>query len=178
MKTPVRMLIFTLMTLSLAACRPGTTVSKTPVLSDTLSYITARRLVQNYNGRAHIIKNGRDNKGLNLPDTRCVWFSLEQLKALVGSIDKEHGDGVRFYLAAYDSVKKPDIEKIKDAYLNYTTLIMVSTKLDSALKIHTDYYPGVNGKQGGTITAPPANQGELCPPPATCISSGATLLDN
>lgn len=153
--------------------------------SDTISYLEAKKYVANYGPRAGIVKRvtNVDNK-INvdtLPDTRCIWFSVERIRALADQIEKEKGDGIRFYLSTYDKVyvgeKHPhDPPKI---YWGYNTLIMVSTQyLDGN---HVDYY-GTSIKNdrkrtGFIIMADPENRGELCPPPANCKSIGATLLD-
>ncbi len=142
------------------------------LLKGAISDSTARRLVKNFGGRAHVFKRG----GLVRPDTRTVWFSKEQLRNLLNRVDSEKGDGIRFYLAAYDSVKKTDTKNIKEAYLNYSTLVMVSTRFDSLNKVHLDYYKDMKSPVGSIIMATPENQGELCPPPAVCLASGATLL--
>ncbi|SEN89250.1 hypothetical protein SAMN05192574_104502 [Mucilaginibacter gossypiicola] len=180
MKTPNLFLITVFAALAIGACKPQNngnvqTSADAELLKGTINDSTARRLVKNFGGRAHSFKHG----GIIRPDTRTVWFSKEQLKALINRIDSEKGDGIRFYLAAYDSVKKSDTKNIKDAYMNYATLIMVSTRYDSLNQVHADYYKnlkGADGKNGGIIMAIPENQGELCPPPATCAKSGATLL--
>lgn len=152
------------------------TAATAPLLTDTISATTAQRLVNNFNDRAYrVIKK----KG-PMPDTRCVWFSLVQLKALVAKIDSEKGDGIRFYSAAYDKQSKPDIAKIDTNYLDYATLVMVSTKLKNGF--HYDYYSNKrksDGKmvhEGGILMGVPENTGELCPPPAKCSTVGATLL--
>src|ERR1700754_3675565 len=67
--------------------------------SDLLSYKTAKRYVQNYAPHAGIVKNLTSD---TLPDTRCIWFSAQRLRALADQVEKEHGDGVRFYLSTYD----------------------------------------------------------------------------
>lgn len=185
MKTQNTLLaICTFIAFIIGACKPSTNTANTqsagdrPLLKGTLSDTTARRLVHNFNGRAHMIRTGKDGKGLLFPDTRSVWFSIEQLSALVDKIKREKGDGIRFYFAAYDSLKKEDTKDIKDQYQNYSTLIMVSTKEDSLSKAHMDYYKDVpsKGSKGAIIMSVPENQGELCPPPANCATAGATLL--
>jgi hypothetical protein len=37
------------------------------------------------------------------PNTRSIWFSAERLQALLDKIKSEGGDGIRFYLATYDT---------------------------------------------------------------------------
>jgi len=163
----------------------GKTAERAAVDSDTISYLEAKKYVANYGPRAGIVKrvSNVDNK-VNvdtLPDTRCIWFSIDRLKALVDQIKKEKGDGIRFYLSTYDKVyvgEKHPHQPPKD-YWGYNTLIMVSTQyLDGN---HVDYYGNsisANPRGPGFIVlADPENRGELCPPPANCKSIGATLLD-
>jgi hypothetical protein len=149
----------------------GITGLNTALLTDTLKMTTAKRLVKNFDGRTKQISKG----GLVSSDTRTVWFSLKQLKPLIERIEAEGGDGIRFYLAAYDKTAKTDI-KTKSNYFDFTTLVMVSTR--DSLGKHFDYfYDGkIKNRKGGIITATPENQGELCPPPAHCIDEGALLL--
>ncbi|MEO6523294.1 MAG: hypothetical protein ABIN91_16550 [Mucilaginibacter sp.] len=147
------------------------TVAPTPILKDTIGEQTARRLVTNYNGRAHRFTRGE----LIFSDARCVWFSRDQLQALLTNIDKEDGDGIRFYLAAYDKILQSDLNKVNPAYQDFTTLVMVSTKFDKQTTHHIDYYTDGKGK-AATLMAVPENQGELCPPPEKCDAIGATLL--
>lgn len=188
MKTLKPILLMAVFALLMGACQQkresGEKAGKnSPLLTDTIGESTARRLVKNFDGRTYrVIK-----KGGPMPDTRCVWFSLKQLKSLVARIDSEGGDGIRFYSAAYDKVKKPDLHKIDTSYLDYATLVMISTRKVPVEKgskdsIHQDYYYNVkkaDGKfkhVGAILTTVPENTGELCPPPATCSKTGATLL--
>ena len=164
---------------------PGGNAERAVIDSDTISYLEAKKYVANYGPRAGIVKRVSTNENKinvdTLPDTRCIWFSIDRLKALVDQIKREKGDGIRFYLSTYDKAyvgeKHPhDPPKV---YWGYNTLIMVSTQyLDGN---HVDYYgtsPKKDNKRLGFIVmADPENRGELCPPPANCKSIGATLLD-
>ncbi|MES1226783.1 MAG: hypothetical protein ABUT20_65525, partial [Bacteroidota bacterium] len=180
MNKAVTLLFITAVSIMLSACtseknnQPAISAG-TALLKDTLNISTAQRLVRNFDARAYHIKHGE----LEQLDTRCVWFSLDQLKALVANIEKEDGDGIRFYSAAYDKDKKEDVKMLDTAYLEHATLVMVSTR-DSA-GYHADYFhkPGAGGKEankGFIIMAVPENQGELCPPPVHCNLYGAKLL--
>ncbi|QKJ30680.1 hypothetical protein HQ865_13255 [Mucilaginibacter mali] len=178
-KTNLLLPVILLVTMTLNACTSKKTnneqaVAKPQPLTSVINEATARRLVNNFNQRANHLNRG----GLLLPDTRCVWFSVKQLKALVDSIQSEGGDGVRFYMAAYDKELKPDMKMINANYWDYATLVMVSTY--ASQNLHIDYFSNKphNGKKGGILMAEPENQGELCPPPAKCNTIGATLLDN
>jgi hypothetical protein len=165
------LLVAAMATIITACSPPPKAATENLILKDTIQLATAQRLVANYNSRANHVTKG----GLRFKDSRCVWFSLAQLQSLTQRIAKENGDGVRFYLAAYDKTMKPDIKKINPQYLDYTTLVMVSTRLDSVSKYHFDYYTNTKA-QGSMFMLIPENQGELCPPPETCLSIGAFLL--
>ena len=153
--------------------------------SDTISYLEAKKYVANYGPRAGTVKRvSTDAKQLtvdSLPDTRCIWFSIDRLKALVDQIKKEKGDGIRFYLSTYDKayIREKHPHDPPKEYWGYNTLIMVSTQYLNGN--HVDYYgtspQQANNRLGFIIMADPENRGELCPPPANCKSIGATLLD-
>lgn len=157
------------------ACKPTTGSSGS--LTSNLDSSTARRLVHNFNGRVY-----RRNNYLGWHGSRTVWFSSDQLQALLTKIQNEKGNGIRFYYAAYDSVEEKGFH-CQSNYLDQSTLVMVSTfdtivvrdgKKDT---LHWDYYfDRGKGRTGGIVTATPENQGELCPPPANCYADGATLL--
>lgn len=160
--------------MAFSACNSSTDNTQDTLLKGAIPDSTARRMVTNFTPRAYRIKKG----GIIRPDTRCVWFSAKQIRDFAQKVMDENGDGIRFYLASYDSTKRPDLPNIKDAYLNYGTLVMVSTT-PMGKGNHLDYYTDqlTSGKRkGGIIMAVPENQGELCPPPANCSTAGATLL--
>jgi len=173
----MRLLIFFsfLAILFAGACKP--TTSTPGPLKGTIDSTTAKRFVHNFNGREYKRKDFVGWHG-----SRTVWFSKEQLKALIDKVYEEKGDGIRFYFAAYDSTQKIGFHA-NPKYLDQSTLIMVSTfdtivvregKKDT---LHWDYYYNKkNGREGGILTTIPENQGELCPPPVNCTSQGATLL--
>jgi hypothetical protein len=159
---------------------------------DTLTYETALRYVKNYESRAGTVDSGLlGANGLgkiyHKPNTRCVWFSVGRLDSLVKKIKNEGGDGIRFYLASYDKNYDKDFvggHKPDKQFWGFNTLVMVSTTrlLGDTNKYHWDYYKGKPAQgqtktDGGFIVgAPPENRGEQCPPPATCSSIGATLI--
>ncbi len=154
-----------------------------PTLTGKVDTSTAKRWVARFKPRSHKFKGA-------LGDTRCVWFSKDQLKALLNRVDSiKGGDGIRFYLATYDSIPPKDSKYFKPEYANYSTLVMVTTRKGAGLLIdkHMDYYKDetklLNGKtvidakhSGVIMSASPENQGELCPPPAKCDTQGAMLL--
>jgi hypothetical protein len=147
--------------------------------SDLLSYKVAKKYVQNYAAHAGFVKRLTKD---SLPDTRCIWFSAERLRALADRVEQEKGDGVRFYLSTYDKeyIDKKQPHQPEKAYWGYNTLIMVSTQYINGN--HVDYYTdSINATPRGhgfIVMTVPENRGELCPPPANCNDIGATLLDN
>jgi len=155
------------------ACKPAAgdhdNANTDIVLKGTIDVKNAKRLVKNFDDRTY---RKKDQLGFN--DTRCVWFSVGQLDSLIQKIKREKGDGVRFYLAAYD---KDSAFHNDTLFRDHTTLVMVSTALDSRGK-HVDYYYDKTNGRGTILTATPENSGELCPPPTNCSGDGATLLDN
>jgi hypothetical protein len=144
-------------------------------------FFSQKNFLQKFLKNTHDSIPGEENLGKKKSNTRCIWFSIDRLDSLVKKIKKEKGDGIRFYLAAYNKKYDPKglITPPKD-YWGHSTLIMVSTYLDKASGNHNDYYKGsplANGSGGGIFTTTPENRGELCPPPVTCKSIGATLFD-
>lgn len=158
--------------------------SAAPMLTGKVDTSTARRWVARFKPRSHKFKG-------NYGDTRCVWFSKEQLKALLNRVDSiKEGDGIRFYLATYDSIPQKGFNYFKPEYANYSTIVMVTTRKGTGLLAnkHMDYYkdetkllhgkPVIDVKHSGIIlSASPENEGELCPPPAKCNTQGAMLLE-
>jgi hypothetical protein len=151
--------------------------------SDTVSVEVAKAYVKNF-GNHKQNDSTMDIAGKRHPNTRCIWFSLKRLRTLIAKIDSGKGDGIRFYLATYDSTYKKGFPNTPPVYYwNHNTLLMVSTYKDKAdTTIHRDFYnngpPTGNGgtNHGIIIMANPENRGELCPPPNPC--TGATLLSN
>ncbi|AYL96139.1 hypothetical protein [Mucilaginibacter celer] len=161
-----------------AATTPAPSIVLDP---DTISVDSAMKYVANFSRNTHDSIPGEGVLGKKRPNTRCIWFSIDRLDSLVKKIKAEKGDGIRFYMAAYDNHYNPKgLNTPPKDYWGHSTLIMVSTYLDQASGNHNDYYKGSpfsNGGSGGIFTTTPENRGELCPPPATCKSIGATLFD-
>jgi hypothetical protein len=158
---------------------------------DSLSYEKAKNYVTNYEKHAGKVDSTYAEKGVNVTkkkdNTRSIWFSAERLQALLDKIKSEKGDGIRFYLATYDTVYN---DKVIGGiipprkYWGYNTLVMVSTK-DSTNKanekFHRDYFTSTPPKSdkptlGFIVGGPPENRGELCPPPIKCNATGALLI--
>ncbi|RYU91688.1 hypothetical protein EWM62_07050 [Mucilaginibacter terrigena] len=158
---------------------------------DSLSYEMAKNYVKNYEKHAGSVDSNYVENGVrmvkNKPNTRAIWFSADRLQALLDKIKSEGGDGIRFYMATYDTTYNTKviggIIPPKD-YWGYNTLVMVSTK-DSTNKVnqvfHRDYYTSKPAKStkptlGFMVGGTPENRGELCPPPKDCAPTGATLI--
>ncbi|MBD1384684.1 hypothetical protein IDJ75_05290 [Mucilaginibacter rigui] len=164
--------------------------AKQVIDTDSLSYERAKQYVKNYEKHAGTVDSNYSEanftKTKKKPNTRCIWFSADRILALAQKIKDEGGDGIRFYLASYDTVyaAKFNGRKPPRDYWGYNTLVMVSTK-DSVNQVaehfHRDYY--TNGKvtpnkpaTGFILGGVPENRGEICPPPKTCNTVGATLI--
>jgi hypothetical protein len=97
-------------TLFYFACQPKQTDTalSSKFDADTLSYRLAKAYVKNYEKHAGTVdSNVTDQAGAKVvknPNSRAIWFSAERLEALLKKIRTEKGDGIRFYLATYDSV--------------------------------------------------------------------------
>ncbi|MFB2120796.1 hypothetical protein [Parapedobacter sp. 2B3] len=138
----------------------------------------ARALVANYAPYAGEVVVA---PGDTTSNTRAVWFSLEQLEALVAQIDAEGGDGIRFYLARYnDTYPEGSATHIPPReYWGRNTLLMVSTRAAENAQgkpIHQDYYEDVASAArpaGPAIMAEIENDGGLCPP----ACDGTDLLE-
>lgn len=159
-------------------------------IENQLSKKEALDYVRNYRKHAGNADSalGRQNLMItakNKPNTRAIWFSLDQLEKLVAKVREEKGDGIRFYLATYNTqYPLTDKRAPKAEYWGYNTLVMVSTKdsvgKDNSKVYHRDYYSDVKGGKNGRgfiVGSIPENRGEICPPPRSCDSIGATLID-
>ena len=168
------------------------TAKVTSLDSDTVSVTVAKQYVNNYAKHAGFVDSiyteAQLNKVKKLPNSRTIWFGIDRLQAMVNKIKAEGGDGVRFYLATYDTVYTPNSKHNhipERKYWGHTTLVMVSTK-DSLNKFHRDYYsnsidPSSNSKSNSKgfilgVGSAPENRGEMCPPPSNCATIGATLI--
>ncbi|MDN3582455.1 hypothetical protein [Mucilaginibacter flavus] len=194
MTIKIALITFVVAAIGFSSCKPNqqsaiTDAAPGAINVDTLTYETALRYVKNYEKHAGTVDSldSRGGKHKN-SNSRCIWFSLARMDSLVQRVRREGGDGVRLYLATYDSTYKIDYRghKPDKKYWGYNTLVMVSTKdsvgAGDSLTYHADYYkkkkkPGQNGgPEGFIIGNPPENRGEQCPPPVTCSSIGATLI--
>ena len=168
------------------------TAKVTSLDSDTVSVTVAKQYVNNYAKHAGFVDSTYTEVQLNkvkkLPNSRTIWFGIDRLQAMVNKIKAEGGDGVRFYLATYDTVYTPNSKHNhipERKYWGHTTLVMVSTK-DSLNKFHRDYYsnsidPSSNSKSNSKgfilgVGSAPENRGEMCPPPSNCATIGASLV--
>ncbi|MBB5637938.1 hypothetical protein HDF26_000731 [Pedobacter cryoconitis] len=205
MKLKFPILFSALVALSVTACKQKETAavettSKGVTIPDSVlvDVTTAREYVKNYASHAGYVDQTEEEIRARVPkkpDTRCVWFSKDRLKQMLNQLEKEDGDGVRFYMITYNNKydttttdkKRPAPPK---KYWGYNTLLMVSTRpVDTKEGIlHFDYYKDIVKQEssasktvnkdnpGFIVTFVPENRGELCPPPSNCVSIGATLL--
>lgn len=176
--------------IGLASCQSKSTETVvTPTEVDTsgvISYETAKKYVFNYKRRAGTVDSIKaDGTHVPLPNSRAVFFTKEKLQAMLATIEKEHGDGARFYFASYNP--RLGTDKGAGIYDGYNTLVMISTVKKDTLGqkgLHWDSYtkPVGNGTGTGIIIGAgtggdPVNRGEMCPPPHNCPSVGATLIE-
>jgi hypothetical protein len=196
--------LFIFAVLFLMACQPKSDTSKSStadtiavVIPDSVKvpYVIAKHYVTNYAAHAGFVDPNTGEKGASTVknNTRCIWFSKERLTQMLQQLEKEDGDGVRFYLMTYD-----DQYNTKDRigsypppepdYWGYNSLLMVSTRdsVANGQTYHRDYYTDQNmltgaqrkNKPGFIVGMVPENRGELCPPPSDCFRHGALLLEN
>lgn len=145
----------------------------------SVSADTAKAWVKNYkdwldiHNAARVQQTQKDGRVAEIPNSRSVWFSVEQLEKMINEIKAEKGDGIRFYYASYGKMESFVDSCTKTPY-NYSylnTLLMVPTKKDNCY--HRDYYSSSNS----VTTMDIENKGEICPPPADCHIIGASLID-
>ncbi len=136
--------------------------------------------------------------GEGFQDTRSIWFSWEELRAFVHTVEKEikeknvnvNMDGLRLYLSVYpsknDSIKESDyLQSIPKEYRNHTSIFMVPTYYDEKSQSSIDFDPAYmdanntpkqlsslrSGDSVGVMRSyNAANHGALCPP--QCPSDG------
>jgi hypothetical protein len=205
MKIKLHLLMLFAIAIAFTACQPkqveripAITAANSEEIPDSVlvPLAEAKAYVKNYAPKAGFVDSSPEDiaagQPKKKPDTRCIWFSKERLQAMLDKLEKEEGNGIRFYLAAYDKTY-PDVppdgsaHQPPKAYWGYNTLIMVSTKPDQnaqGMQINKDYYEdlengaktGVAKKGGFIVKLTPENRGEICPPPANCYDLGATLI--
>jgi len=203
MKLKLHLLLPLIAIISLFGCKQKTSETSNASTTDTtvipdsviVPVAEAKVYINNYSSKAGFVDSTPEEiasgKPKKKPDTRCIWFSKERLQAMLNQLEHEKGNGIRFYLAAYDK-KYPDNKTESKAnqppkeYWGYNTLVMVSTKPatnDESKPINKDYYydvekgiPAAGAPHGFIVTLTPENRGEICPPPADCFKQGATLL--
>jgi hypothetical protein len=165
--------------------KPCCAFNNLPPGKDLLSYDQAQRYVNNYAAHAGfvpVLAAGTDTASMKyVEDSRCVWFGVDRLRELLCQIEKDKGNGIRFYFATYDtSYDSIALEPTPPRdYWGRNTLVMVSTRdsLDYARDYFNDSTLGAL-PNGFMISIAPENKGELCPPPSNCYSRGALLLRN
>jgi hypothetical protein len=185
--------VFLLITAMVACKQKHKKNIREEIISSNLNLVDdsdAVQYVKNYSPRAGSVLVRRDitdSIPYIAPNTRCIWFSTEQLSNLIHAVEDEGGDGIRIYIAAYDStydIPAGDNPSPPVFSWNRNTMLLVSTK-DSVASdkgtYHRDYYDNKGDKtrkNGFIVTAKAQNRGEMCPPPANCYDVGALLIRN
>nr|WP_295863686.1 hypothetical protein [uncultured Chitinophaga sp.] len=160
-------------------------------VSHEISIDAAKKYVQNYidsNTRKLAPLSG-DTKHTFRYNTQCIWFSRQELDTLMAILERDKGDGIRFYFAAYD----PEYENntaMPRKFWGKNTLIMASTRPDTLTVgdrthvYHRDFYNDTAAYsqrskgflRGLNLQGNAFNHGEVCPYPPNCNSIGATLI--
>ena len=156
-----------------------------------ISAATAHELANNYHSAMH-----------NDTDSRCIWFSLDTIKAFICAIEKVNSNncnknfklGIRFYYGRYPgNMSGTDFFGLDSRYPNKHTLFLVPTYLDGS--VNRDFDPskglqqcepeGFDSKSVAILasasSSPPPhttsneakNHGDLIPPKSI---DGATFL--
>jgi hypothetical protein len=134
------------------------------------------------NGNAEL----KRSYGENFQDTRCAWFSIEDLKAFIAESEQNPNyklNGIRMYYTVYPEKKEGESEymsSIPEKDRNHTSLLLVPTYRDDKTRTDSDFGPegGAKPNQDGeekgaqkssAITptqesAPALNHAALCPP--------------
>lgn len=149
------------------------------------------------NERQEMINKNSDLKrsyGDSFLDTRCAWFSIDDLKSFIAEMEKDPKklSGIRMYYTVYPEKKEGESEymnSIPDKDRNHVSLLLIPTFFDDKSKSHVDFGPD-NETQGqnhdleekGARSAaaapsqqsgPALNHASLCPPNCpTAVPSG------
>ena len=144
-----------------------------------IGFSAAQHLVQQYKPNA--IADRVDDDGSAIKgNTLTVWYDVTTIAELYNLVlSTPNGDGIRLYFATYDNqFHGVDSRGVKHTLSNANTIVMVPTytKQVGNINYHWDLDQAVAGNMGIGVLADYENKGELCPPPAGCQLTGATLL--
>ncbi|MCD6011513.1 MAG: hypothetical protein K0Q79_1375 [Flavipsychrobacter sp.] len=126
----------------------------------------AKGLVSNYKNNQWAIINSNFLPNYDIRDSRCVWFSIDELQGFLDSIKQPNAQevnatGVRIYFGAYST----DTPGAQANYNHLHTLLMIATH--SAADGKNYDFDAATGRSDFAnlqmITA--LNQGHLVPPP-------------
>lgn len=214
MKTKIYLGLCTTVVFAMMACHSNTTTktdglidsvkddhSTETVIKHTIPVDDIKAMVAQYKS-ARIDMMGkspeaRSSAAAAFADSRCVWFSIEELKEFLREAESQpvKADGVRMYFTVYPEKKEGEsayMSSIPAEQRNHVTLLLIPTYANSKDQSHTDFEPlpfvksSTQGQgevgEGARAAAAPAeaqsaialNHGGLCPP--NCISSSATYL--
>jgi hypothetical protein len=130
-----------------------------------------KAMIDQYKKERQEIINSNDSLkkiyGDNFQDSRCAWFSLEEMKNFIAQVEKEtreknpdiKPDGLRIYYVVYPTKadkESPYIKSIVPEYRNHHSLVMVPTFYDEKHKESVDFDPSASkasrGLQGSVMS--------------------------
>lgn len=186
------------------SCKPKETETETCTTGDKKQYKIPVKdilnMVDKYRKERQEIINSNPvlqaEYGAGFEDSRCIWFSIEDLRAFVDQVEKEvkenkldvKFDGLRMYYTVYPAKKDSEsdyLQSIAVADRNHQALIMVPTYYDAVNKVSIDFDPKhINGnkpvhlkalKNSDSISTyqTALNHGALCPPKCPPPTGGA-----
>lgn len=123
-----------------------------------------KAMIDQYKKERQEIINGNDSLrklyGDNFQDSRCAWFSLDELKNFIAQVEKEtreknpdiKPDGLRIYYVVYPTQGEKEssyIKSIVPEYRNHHSLVMIPTFYDEKHKESVDYDPSASKASRG-----------------------------
>ena len=110
-------------------------------------------VIRNYKKERWVHNSAR----LGREDSLSVWYSVEELESLLGTIKQHGGDGVKLYFGAYplDYAENP-------AYAGRQTIVLVATKSRETTGGTTNKDIYITKEGASEILA--YNAGRICPP--------------
>lgn len=139
--------------------------------------------------------------GENFQDTRCAWFSIEELKAFIAESEQNPNhklNGIRMYYTVYPEKKEGESEymsSVPEKNRNHVSLLLVPTYHDDKTNTDADFGPeptsqgenhDVEEKTGAQRAIAPSSQqagpalnhASLCPPNCPTAVPNGYLNDN
>ena len=158
---------------------------------------TTEKLITNYKQNHWPVINGgcpslHHNQAFPaVEDSRCAWFSLDDLNAFISAISKAGGNGIRFYFGEYSAdivnslvaqLPNPGIPANIAQYTGLQTIVLVPTTLN-ATNANNDDFNLITGNS--TFSNPTdliaEDHSSIIPPPWVAANyfsaTGAYFLD-